>query len=337
VRLLPATHLLIGYVGTRAEAEAVKRRVTQFLHDHLKLELSETKTLVTHAATERAHFLGYEIGITRDDENRNSQGNRTRNGVPTFWMPDRVIRNKAKPYWNGTKPIHRKELMNDHDYGIVVHYQQVYRGVVNYYKMALNLRDLAQLRWIMGASLHKTLAAKHQISVLKTVRKYAAQYTAENGTTYKVDQVTVEREGKPSLVARFGGVSLERDMQARLPDDSALERHWNRRNELVGRLLADTCELCGSQQGIEIHHVRRLRDLNQPGRKEKPAWIRVMAARQRKTLALCHDCHRGPGGPHAAGTGGTVKRPRKRTSGEPGARKPARPVRRGVRGKGVEP
>jgi len=214
----------------------------------------------------------------------------------------------------------------------VAHYQSVYRGVVNYYRMALNLRDLSHLKWIMETSLTKTLAAKHGLSVRKVMAKYGTRYTADNGKTYKVLRVAVPRDGKPPLVAQWGGIPLERDMTARLRDDNILERRWNRRTELVKRLLADTRELCGSQDDIEVHHIRRLRDLRQPGRREPPHWVQVMAARQRKTLVLCHTCHLS--GPHQAGTRGTVKGPRRRTSGEPGARKPASPVRRLVGGKG---
>jgi hypothetical protein len=164
--------------------------------------------------------------------------------------------------------------------------------------MALNLRDLGHLKWIMETSLTKTLAAKHGVSVRKVTAKYGARHTAVNGKTYKVLRVAVPRKGKRSLVAQWGGIPLERDITARLKDDNTLERRWNRRNELVKRLLADTCELCGSQDDIEVHHIRRLRDLHRPGRREPPHWLQVMAARQRKTLVLCHACH--ISGPHHA-------------------------------------
>ena len=34
-----------------------------------------------------------------------------------------------------------------------------------------------------------------------------------------------------------------------------------------------------------------LKDLQRPGRAARPAWVEKMAARQRKTLVVCHDCH----------------------------------------------
>jgi hypothetical protein len=37
--------------------------------------------------------------------------------------------------------------------------------------------------------------------------------------------------------------------------------------------------------------VRKLADLDRPGRPERPAWIRLMAKRKRKTLVVCTRCH----------------------------------------------
>ena len=44
-----------------------------------------------------------------------------------------------------------------------------------------------------------------------------------------------------------------------------------------------------SQQAQD--HIRALRDLNVKGQREKPKWVQIMAARKRKTLAVCRTCH----------------------------------------------
>ena len=48
-----ADDILLGFTGPKAEAEEIKRRLAQFLQEDLKLELSETKTLITHARSVR--------------------------------------------------------------------------------------------------------------------------------------------------------------------------------------------------------------------------------------------------------------------------------------------
>ena len=93
----------------------------------------------------------------------------------------------------------------------------------------------------------------------------------------------VERgEERRPLVARWGGITLARNTKAVL-DDAPL-RICGPRTELEQRLLANTCELCGSQDSIQVHHVRALKDLQRRGRAARPHWVEIMAARRRKTL-----------------------------------------------------
>ena len=46
-----------------ARPEEIKEEIRNFLANRLKLELSVEKTLITHARTETARFLGYEVGV----------------------------------------------------------------------------------------------------------------------------------------------------------------------------------------------------------------------------------------------------------------------------------
>jgi AI2M/AI1M-like, HNH endonuclease len=102
-------------------------------------------------------------------------------------------------------------------------------------------------------------------------------------------QASVPREGKPPLVATWGGIPLKRNMKATLEEKTP--RLWNNRTELVLRLLADFCELCGSEAEVEVHHVQAMRKLHDyPGR-PKPARVKRMIALRRKTLVLCKRCH----------------------------------------------
>jgi len=165
-----------------------------------------------------------------------------------------------------------------------------YRGIVNYYLLAHNVGWLNKLQWVMETSLLKTLAEKHRSTVSKMARKYRAQTMTPSGSL-KCFRVVVKRgEGKKSLVAQFGGIPLLRKKEPILVDQEI--RYWRYdRNELVRRLLADKCELCDSTENVEVHHIHKLADLNSPGRGEKPTWQQIMAARQRKTLVVCKNCH----------------------------------------------
>jgi hypothetical protein len=284
------SYFCLGFAGSKAEAEQIKHDLSQFLQDILKLELSEEKTLITHATTERAHFLGYELVIQYVQDKLDRHGRRCVNGKIALRVPAQVIQEKCMLYQRRGKPRRRGELMLDSDYSIISRYQAEYRGFVQYYQLAQNVSWLWNLHRVMRVSLLKTLAGKHKSSVGKMIRKYHTTITTPQGE-YVCLEVKVERKGKPPLVARFGGIPLHRQTHANLIDLPTSITRRPERNELLKRLLADRCELCQSTEHIEVHHIRKLADLKQGGWNEKPSWVKVMAARQRKTLVVCRTCH----------------------------------------------
>jgi hypothetical protein len=54
---------ILGFIGPKAEAEEIKAGLAAFLRETLGLELNQAKTLITHARTQRAPFLGYDISV----------------------------------------------------------------------------------------------------------------------------------------------------------------------------------------------------------------------------------------------------------------------------------
>jgi group II intron reverse transcriptase/maturase len=288
-----ADDFLLGFTGPRSEAEDIKRRIGDYLRDDLKLELADDKTLVTHGRTRAATFLGYEVTVMHDDHRRTRRRGggtprRSITGNIGLKVPPTVVREHCQAYSNGGKPVHRPELLNNDAFSIVAEYEATFRGLANYYRMAYNLHRLARLKWTMETSLTKTLARKLRVSVREVYRRYRTTTQTERGPRVAL-RVTVARGGKRPLVATWGLASLARDTNAELDDDP--ERIGYRRTELVQRLLADTCELCGSTENVEVHHVKALKDLERSGRRGKPDWAKVMIARQRKTLVVCRRCH----------------------------------------------
>ena len=280
---------LLGYDGTREEAEEIKRRIGVWLQENLKLTLSEEKTLITHAVKGAARFLGYQI-VNQQYNNHIYKGRRrSLNGTIGLRIPEDVIEKQCAQYQKNGKPASRPKLLEDDDFSIVERYQQEYRGIVQYYLLAYNVGRLNKLRWIAEQSLMKTLACKHQTSVAAMYAKYKAKTQTPEGKTLTCLEVKRERENKPPLIARFGGISLTRQPQAVLNDRPYV--HKVGRTELLRRLLADKCELCSSTENVEVHHIRKLADLKDKGGREVPVWKKIMAARRRKTLVVCHECH----------------------------------------------
>jgi group II intron reverse transcriptase/maturase len=283
-----ADDFLLGFLGPQSEAEEIKHQLGEFLHNTLKLELSESKTLITHARSEVAHFLGYELHTILDNNQLTDKGRRQINGVIGLKVPLEVIRSKCALYSSHGKPINHTERQDDSDYDIVVAYQQVYRGIVEYYRMAYNLHRFDRLKWVMEQSLTKTLAAKLRITVSQVYHRYRAILQTPKGP-YKGLKVVIEREGKKPLIAVWGGISLQHDIHATLDDTPP--QPWLSRTQLEQRLLADTCEVCGSHDRVQVHHVRALRHLQKRGYRPRSKGEQLMIARRRKTIVLCHQCH----------------------------------------------
>jgi group II intron reverse transcriptase/maturase len=143
-----ADDFLLGFIGPKEEAEEIKQKIGEFLQRELKLELSQTKTLLTHARTEKARFLGYEIG-TKQDNSKQTNKRRSVNAGIRLDVPKTVIEEKCKRYQRKGKPIHRTEMLNESEFSIMNAYQAEYRGIVEYYKLAHNIAALmhSHQRW----------------------------------------------------------------------------------------------------------------------------------------------------------------------------------------------
>ena len=280
-----ADDTLFGFTGPKAEAEEIKQRLTTFLRDELRLELSDQKTLITHARTGAAKFLGYEITT----QHSGTSGRKTINGSIALRVPIPVIKAKCSPYLARGKPAAQTALHNRSDYDIVAACGAQYRGIVQYYLLAGDIHRMDRLRWVMATSLLKTLAAKHHSSVAKMAARYKAAIETPHGPRTCFEAVRIRDGNQKPLVARFGGIPLKRRKTAILID-RVPGRDSYPRKEIITRLLRNTCELCQHSGPVQVHHVARLADLAHPGHGQ-PAWARLMAARRRKSLVVCPPCH----------------------------------------------
>ncbi len=282
---------LLGFTGPKAEAEEIKQRLATFLRDDLKLELSAEKTLITHARTQAARYLGYEITVQHCDSKmtKGARGKqRSVNGIVKLGVPTDVIKAKCAPYLRYGKPERRTALINLDDHVIVQIYGAEYRGIVQYYLLAADVFRLDRLCWVAGTSMLKTLAAKYDSSVTKMAVRYRAKISTPHGVRVCFE-ARVERYGKQPLVARFGGIPLTRQKGAILTD-RAPDQITYPRKELVTRLCKGRCELCRRTDPVQVHQVRKLADLDKPG-PSKPTWIKLMIGMRRKTLVVCQSCH----------------------------------------------
>lgn len=285
-----ADDILLGLTGTKREAVAIKHALAAFLRNELHLELSDEKTLVTHAREDHATFLGYELHVLHENSKHDHRRQRCINGSIGLRVPRRVLQAKRAKYLRRGKPKPLPQRTLDTAYSIVAQYQAEWRGIVQYYRMAYNLHVLQYLKHTMEVSLVQTLAKKYRTTCRKIYQRYGASIPTEDGV-YKVLRVTLERPSpKPPLPTYFGGVSLRWNKWVNI-NEASTTPIWSGRSEVVERLLAQTCELCGAHEQIEVHHIRKLADLASKGHLPVAPWKRRMAARQRKSLVVCRRCH----------------------------------------------
>jgi group II intron reverse transcriptase/maturase len=285
-----ADDFLLGLSGPRGEAKTIKQELSTFLRHELRMELNEEKTLVTHARGNCARFLGYEVTVRHENSKHDFRGRRCINGSIGLRVPAHVLYAKRTRYMRRGKPKPLPQRTLDDAYSIVAQYQAEWRGMVQYYRMAYNLHTLQGLKHVMEVSLVQTLAKKYNTTCHKIYRRYGATIQTEDGDR-KVIRVTIDRDPpKKPLTAYFGAVSLRWNKWVSI-NDAPTKPMWSGRSEVVQRLMAQTCELCGSHEHIEVHHIRKLADLATKGQIKPPSWKRRMAARQRKSLVVCHSCH----------------------------------------------
>jgi group II intron reverse transcriptase/maturase len=285
-----ADDFLVGVAGSKAECVQIKADIAQYMSQKLKLELSEEKTLITHAQ-KPAKFLGYDIFIRQSNATKKDKsGNpvRTYNNRVVLSVTAEVIRKKLMEYdavtfdyTTGTevwKSKARRYMKNDEPVDILTKYNAEIRGFYNYYSIASNSSSINSFYHIMEYSLYKTFACKLESSVRKVCRKYmkdkkfSVPYRDSRGQT-KYRTFYDEGFKKKTLQRKASCDSIPNTVACKYPS-------------LIARLKEKTCELCGKEGDTAIFQVRNLKSL-----KGKNEWERKMLKRHRKTLAVCASCN----------------------------------------------
>ena len=286
-----ADDFLISVIGSKSECETIKADITQFMREQLKLELSDEKTLITHAQ-DKAKFLGYEIFIRKSDAvKRNKDGvlKRDFNGAVVLTLNSAVIQKKLTEYnalevrnidgkdiwWS--KPRRYMTPMKPED--ILAQYNAETRGLYNYYSLAANVsKECASFAFIMKMSMFKTLGWKLNTSARKVRQKY--QKDKDFVIPYN------DAKGKQKYRVFYNEGFKKRNAQFDVDYDKLPQTMYVPYPSLVERLKDGRCELCGKEGKVVMHHVRTLTKL-----KGNNEWEKLMLKRQRKTLVVCEDCN----------------------------------------------
>lgn len=283
---------ILGVIGPRSLAERLKDDIQLFLQETLKLRLSSEKTLITHAATEEAFFLGTRllIGRSRTGDDKMAlirrPGQRLHKKRVTGYHPQ-----MRAPIKQLIAKLHAQGFCDKEGYPqskagwteldadqIILLFNSNLWGLLNYYRFVNNFGAMSRIQYILRFSLAKTLAHKYRTTLRRIFRKHGRnlrfRWTLGNGRTREV----AFREN------RDWGQKPDAFM-VHPPDISVLRWQWRLRTRSK---LGYPCLICGAADNVEMHHLRHIRKM---GGKKPTGFAAVMRALNRKQIPVCQPCH----------------------------------------------
>lgn len=272
---------LIGIWGSRKDSLDTLEIIEKMLKEKLKLELSKEKTKITHAGKDKAKFLNFLISSPTPKEAFFEKGKvkkRASHVSITLEAPYETLKKKLieegffSQGKDGRWKIHAiKHWMNYKHAEIIYRYNWIIRGLLNYYQSVDNLHIFHKLiNLVLRHSCVLTLSRKLKLRSRKKVFK-------KFGKNCK-DPVTGIELAIPE------GYKKKKSYKSISEKDPFKIVKWSVRTQ---HLLEGPCVGCGSTEDIQIHHVRKLADLDP----SKDSFSRIMSTLQRKQVPVCKKCH----------------------------------------------
>ena len=291
-----ADDFLYGYIGTKKEANEIFHKIKSYIENELKLEISENKSKITD--TSNIKFLGYHISRAKYNGQRithiNDNKVRRHNNRLIFKLDSstaiNIVKRKGYGDYVNNQSMHRSYLINFDDIEIVKQYNAEIRGLYNYYKYASNAKHiLYRIQWLAHYSMIKTLGGKHKCSVAQVFKRKIIKTKTENGLKLWYC------EAKDKIVEVFNINKMETYDIFKYNNDDKISDNFeiktiNIRSSALKKLMAENCEICGkssSDVSIVLHHKNKIRNVPNTN----PIWTKVQKMRNRKTIAVCHNCH----------------------------------------------
>lgn len=273
---------IIGVNGPASVAKNIKLDIKDFLDNELGLELSEEKTFVSDLRESSALFLGYNISLQKRSKVlkmmhpkskkfflKGTTGHKVKLKVPSLRLVGQLAE-KGFCSFNGF-PLSQKKLTSYDDYSIILRFNSVRRGLINYYCLCDNSGALWRIDYILRYSAAKTLAHKHKTTCKKIFRKHGRilkiTKESDNGKTYSTS-MPIFKSFKPKC----------KPISDRDPFNLYTKR-------LTNSLLDKNCCICGSDIDVESHHIKAVK-------KRNSKCIDFNAILSRKQIPVCRCCHK---------------------------------------------
>lgn len=282
---------VVGIAGPRREAVNIQEQIREFLNDELKLTLSKEKTSMTHFSKDPILFLGTLIKGDWEKQKRIKtaivKGTRMKMKVTSrvvLKAPILTIFEKAtmnglyKKRFGKFVPTGVGRLINLDHADIIAYFNSVIRGILNYYSFANNRKSLGSFVHGLKLSCARTLALKFKLRhASKVFKRFGSKLKCPNS-------------GSELFIPNTFKAIKTFNVNEPIPDE-ALFLKWN--NKLTRSNLFKECIICGSRDQVEMHHVRKIRDLKMKAKSHSLDFFTMqMAAINRKQVPLCKPHHR---------------------------------------------
>jgi hypothetical protein len=289
---------VVGLVGTKADASRLRDELGKFLRDELRLELSLEKTRITNITSSQVKFLGVKFWIPRAVQAKivqkfnpkagriiKSRINQTR---IYFAAPIAEILTKLedkgfiKRYSQDQNRLVpnaiTKWIFLDHK-AIIQRYNHIIRGLLNYYSFVDNLAKFHQIcDFLLRHSCAKTLARKMKPKTRSgAFKKFGKKLgvtmkTPKGERTYALDIPETFKKTRKFQIGKYDYKDPFGVLEYRLESQSNLD---------------EICAVCGSEDRVEMHHVRHLRK----GGVTETGFTTLMSKLNRKQIPVCKPCH----------------------------------------------
>lgn len=284
---------ILFVAGPKSEAIQIKSEIEKYSRDVMKMTLSVEKTLITKY-TEGINFLGFRIiqwnynqTKTTYITKRTKRGKRRihaktasrqiRVGIDVDRIDSRLIlRCYATKKQGKTFPRSHNVLFKLHPYEIVLHYRQVFMGLVNYYNNVDTKRKLYHLEYILRYSCAMTLANREKSSIRAIFIKYTPKLSIHNPTPGSKSTVSfpslkdMKLQYRPHIITTVDPFKVNKYLRTKFKVFSA-------------------CCICGSSDKVQLHHTNSLAS---GGGKAKQKTLTALDMRlKRKQIPVCHRCH----------------------------------------------
>lgn len=289
-----ADDFIVGITGPYRIAKIIYSQIESYLN-RLKLRLHSDKSQIVHSSKE-IKFLGALLRVRKTLEKKiisNKIGVRQRIksdlGIRVN-IPELIKKLEQKGFlrwrigkrgiirWNPTcfNPI----LNLDHR-DILRYYNQRIRGIIARYSWADNRSSLGMVVHNLKYSCGLTLAKKYKLRTLsKAWNKFGRKITCpKTGTTLFIPQTFARlTDKKEKFPVSYCDV------------DKLLNQVWTKK--YTRRNVGEACIVCGSDENVEIHHIRKIQNVLNQRKIEKIDWFKAqIIAIRRKQVPLCKIHH----------------------------------------------